>query len=227
MSITAIMTCMGRREHLELTLPFALQAFDKVIVVDWSCPQNRGEFAASEGASVVYKYGERFFSAAKARNYGVKMVVSDYIAFADADVLCMPGLKEELRRTVAKSRMVLSARDTEGYDINDTVGFLVCRTDSFWNVGGYDEHWVGWGSEDIQLRGKLLLDEKLEVVRLSHMALGALAHGNDLRNQYRDGRIEDTAIPNFHILKEWFHNKGVTDFPLNPLVHDIAVIGRS
>jgi glycosyltransferase involved in cell wall biosynthesis len=215
---------MGRREHLEVTLSFALQTFDKVIVVDWSCPQGSGEYASSEGASVIYKYGETRYNGAKAKNYGATMVTTDYIAFIDADTLCMPGLREEIELLRGVEKMVLSARNFDGTDVNDTTGFLVCATKAFWNVGGFGE-WSGWGSEDLHLRGKLFLDEKLEVVRLSPMCLGAMAHGNDLRSVNAERPIEVSAIDNFNRLKAWFAEKGIPDYPDNPRIKDIVFIG--
>jgi glycosyltransferase involved in cell wall biosynthesis len=213
---------MGRREHLEITLPFALDTFDRVIVVDWSCPQKSGEYAAAEGAFVVYKEGEKHFSGSRAKNYGARLVTSEYIAFIDADTLCMPGLKEEINGLVIRDRMLLSARAFDGSDVNDTVGFLVCATDKFRAVGGFDERWIGWGAEDIQLRGKLFLDERLEVVRLSPMVLGAIAHGNDIRSENRELPIEKTAIVNHLELSEWFDSKGISDYTTNPKVRDIV-----
>jgi hypothetical protein len=224
--ITAVVTCMGRLDHLEITLGFTQRAFDKVIVVDWSCPQQSGEYAASEGASVIYKYGEKFFSGSRAKNYGAKLVTSDYIAFVDADTMCMPGLREELSTLIGPRNMVLSARAFDGSDVNDTVGFLVCRTDAFWNVGGFDETWIGWGAEDIHIRGKLFLDEKLEVSRLSPMVLGAIAHGNDLRSENREAPIEKTAVYNHKTLSNWFDSKGISVYVRNPKVKDIVFNAR-
>lgn len=224
--ITAIITCMGRREHLETTLAFALQTFDKVIVVDWSCPQGSGEYAASEGASVAYKYGEKFFSGSRAKNYGAKLVTTEYVAFIDADTMCMPGLKEEIASLIGPNRMLLSARTHDGQDVNDTVGFLICQTARFRAVGGFDETWIGWGAEDIHLRGKLFLDERLEVVRLSGMVLGAIAHGNDIRSENREAPIELTAVHNHKTLANWFASKGISEYVTNPRVQDIVFHGQ-
>ena len=224
--ITAVTTCMGRRKHLELTLPRMLETFDKVILVDWSCPEGSGEYAASEGASVIYKYGEKHFSGSKAKNYGAKLVTSEYVAFIDADTMCMPGMHKELELLTGDRKMVLSARSYDGSDVNDTVGFLVCKTDSFWNVGGFDESWIGWGAEDIHLRGKLFLDERLEVVRLGPMTLGGIAHSNTLRNVNREAPIETTAILNHNTLASWFESKGISDYVTNPKVQDIVFHGQ-
>jgi len=224
--ITAVVTCMNRREHLETTLAFTLQTFDRVIVVDWSCPQGSGEYAASEGASVVYKTGEKFFSGSKAKNFGARLVTTEYVAFVDADTMCMPGLREEIVSLLSPNRMLLSARTHEGQDVNDTVGFLVCQTARFRAVGGFDESWIGWGAEDIHLRGKLFLDERLEVVRLSSMVLGAIAHGNDIRSEKREAPIEVTAVSNHKTLANWFAERGIPDYATNPLVQDIVFHGQ-
>lgn len=216
---------MGRREHLETTLAFTQAAFDKVIVVDWSCPQKSGEFAESEGAHVVYKQGEKFFSGSRAKNFGARLVTTEYVAFVDADSMCMPGLKDEVNSLIGPHRMLLSARAFDGSDVNDTVGFIVCPIARFRAVGGFDETWIGWGAEDIHLRGKLFLDEKLEVVRLSGMVLGAIAHTNELRSENREAPIEKTARYNHQSLCRWFETKGVSEYVTNPAVKDIVFIG--
>lgn len=225
--ITAVITSMGRREHLEIGLPRALDTFDKVVVVDWSCPKGSGEYAASEGASVAYKYGEKYFNGSAAKNYGAKLVTSDYICFIDADAVCMPGMKDIVKALASPDCMVLSPRNDDGSDVNDTVGFIICPTDAFWNVGGFDsELWKGWGHEDIHLRAKLYLDEKLKVKRLPHMMLGAIAHSNELRSRYHEKPIGETAVEGFPKLKAWFESKGIENFNTNPKVSDIVFHGK-
>lgn len=223
--ITAVITCMGRREHLEMSLPLALSTFNQVVVVDWSCPQNSGEYASEEGASVIYQYGEHHFSCSKAKNLGASLVTSEYIAFVDADFLCMPELRSELKRLIAPDRMVLSARNADGSDISDTAGFIVCPTAAFRRVGGFDERWIGWGGDDIQLRGKLFLEASLKVVRVSGMALGAIAHSNLERSAYHSIPIEKAAPYNHLILKDWFASKGIQNYLTNPAVKDIVCLG--
>jgi hypothetical protein len=221
--ITAVISCMGRLSHLSITLGYALETFDRVVVVDWSCPENGGKFAESQGAKVIYKPGEKFFSGSKAKNLGAKHVTSEYIAFIDADTLCMPGLREDIDSLLSPTRMILSARNGDGSDVNDTVGFLVCPTESFWNVGGFDESWIGWGHEDTHLRGKLLLDAGLGVVRLSQgIKLGAIAHSNELRETFREAPIKQTAVEGWQRLVDWFKSKGVEDYPRGELVKDIV-----
>lgn len=214
---------MGRREHLEMTLPFMLSTFDKVIVVDWSCPQGSGGYASSEGASVVYKYGEKYFDAARAKNYGAKLVTTEYVCFVDADSFCMPGLKDELQSLLCPDSMILSARNSDGTDIEDTVGFLACPLSAFCDVGGFEECWTGWGGEDLQLRGKLLLDAGLKVKRLSDMKLGAIPHSNSMRAENREGEFMSGVVSNAKKVIEWFASHGVHDYPHNPAVREIVV----
>ncbi len=223
--ITAVVTCMGRRQHLEATLSFTREAFNRVIVVDWNCPEHSGDYAMANGAKAVYKSNEQFFNGSKAKNFGARFVESEYVAFVDADTVCLPTLKDELASLVRPGRMILSARTAEGKEVNDTVGFLVCETASFWSVGGFDESWIGWGHEDIHLRGKLFLDAKLEVARLSPMVLGAIAHSNQLRSEHREAPIEVTAVAGFKVLADWFASKGIENFNQNPKVQDIVFAG--
>lgn len=222
--ITAIITCMGRRSHLELTLSYAMREFDHVIVVDWSCPEKSGEFAESEGARVVRKTGERYFSGSKAKNFGASFATTEFLAFIDADTLCMPGLGSEIKSLMAPNRMVLSSRNFDGSDVNDTVGFLVVSREAFWSVGGFDESWGNrWGHEDTHLRGKLYLDAKLEVVRLERsMRLGALAHSNALRETHREAPIKQTAVEGHYRLVDWFKSKGIEHYPNDERVKDIV-----
>lgn len=222
--ITAIITCMGRRSHLEVTLSHAMREFDRVIVVDWSCPEQSGDFAEKKGAEVVRKIGAKFFSGSAAKNFGARYARSEYLAFIDADTFCMPGLGDEIKSLIAPNRMVLSARNFDGSDVNDTMGFLVCTREAFWSVGGFDETWGNvWGHEDTHLRGKLFLDAKLEVVRLSPgMKLGALAHGNDMRETFREVPIKQSAVEGFTRLVDWFKSKGVYDYPDGESVQDIV-----
>lgn len=220
--ITAITTCMGRRDHLEITLPIMLEEFSRVIVVDWSCPQKSGEFAASLGASVVYKYGEKFFNISKARNLGATLADSQYLCFIDADNMCSPGFRAELESILNPGNMVLAARTQDGYDVNDLMGFIAMPTEVFKLVGGYDESWQDWGPEDVHLRAKLFLEEKLSVKRLSGMALGALAHTNEERSTYYTMGAAESAAIAARRLRAYFLECGISDWLTDPRVEPIS-----
>ncbi len=222
--ITAVTTCMGRLYHLETTLPLMLEEFDRVVVVDWSCPQHAGEFASSLGASVHYKYGEHYFARGGSRNYGAQVVATEYVAMVDADTMCMPGVGDELRKLLTPDSMVLSSRTASGHDVENLFGFVACSLEAFWNVGGYDESFVGWGHEDSHLRGKLYLEEHLKVKRLSPMALGAIAHDNSIRTEYHEESIEQSSRVNFRKLLSYFEGRGISDWMSDPRTRDITFL---
>ncbi len=225
--ITAVITSMGRREHLEISLPRALDTFSKVIVVDWSCPKGSGEYAALEGASVVYQYNEKYYNGSAAKNKGAQLVQTEYLCFLDADAVCMPGMKEVLESLISPDSMILSTRNDDGTDVNDTMGFIVCPTQAFIAVGGFDsEMWRGWGHEDVHLRAKLFLDAGLKVKRLPQMMLGAIAHSNELRCKNHEKPISETAMLGFPKLRDWFESRGVAEFHKNPRVSEIVFQGN-
>lgn len=213
---------MGRKEHLEVTLPLMLKTFDRVIVVDWSCPQNTGAWAAQEGASVIYKYGEKFFERTSAKNLGFTLVQSEYVAFIDADSWCFQGMRDDLLSLLSPQIMVVAARNAKGLDLTDTFGFIACRSSAFRAVGGYDESFKGWGHEDSKLRGQLLLEAGLSVARLKPDSLGAIRHGNDVRGKYNDGDIFATATPNWKKLYQYFEQFGIKDWMLDPRTESIT-----
>jgi hypothetical protein len=213
---------MGRRNHLEVTLPLMLETFDKVIVVDWSCPEKSGDWAATEGASVVYKYGEKYFDRTCAKNLGARQVTTEFVAFIDADGFCFPEMKEDLQSVISQNAMALAARNPHGSDLTDTFGFVACPIETFWKVGGYDESFKGWGHEDSKLRGQLLLEGRLDPVRLQPGSLGAIRHDSSLREKFNPGTIGATAAPNWKKLYSYFSQFGITDWMTDPRTQSIT-----
>jgi hypothetical protein len=218
--ITAVTTCMGRRSFLEVTLPYMMSEFDEVRVVDWSCPDDAASYALSVGARVICKRGEQYFSGPKAKNYGARDAYPDYLAFIDADTLVLPGFGDKLRGLVSRDCMVVSERNSEGYDVQDLIGFIAVKADSFWNVGGFDESYIGWGQEDFNLRGKLFLEEGLKVKRIG--GLGSIPHSNAEREVNRELPLEVSAKRNFEQVSKYFESQGVSDWINNPRVSEIA-----
>jgi len=222
MKVTAVTTCMGRKSHLEATLPDMLETFDKVIVVDWSCPDKSGEWASQQGASVVYKYGETYFDRTCAKNLGAHHVTTEFIAFIDADGWCFSGMREDLHSLLNQKAMVLAARNPRGEDLTDTFGFVCCSTYAFWSVGGYDEAFKGWGHEDSKLRGQLLLEAKLDPVRLKPSSLGAIRHSQELRERFNPGSMADTAAHNWTQLYCYYARFGISDWMTDPRTAEIT-----
>lgn len=213
---------MGRRNHLEITLPLMLEEFDRVVVVDWSCPQESGDWAVKQGASAAFKYGEKHFERSRAKNLGAQIVTTEYVAFVDADGFCFPGLREDLEWNLSHSTMVLASRNESGFDVTDTFGFLACPLEAFWKVGGYDESFTGWGHEDSKLRGQLLLEGGLEPRRLKSNSLGAIRHSMHVRGENLSQPIPVTSDKNFRKLYSYFQEFGIADWMTDPRTESIT-----
>lgn len=220
--ITAVTTCMGRLEHLETTLPLMLQEFSHVIVVDWSCPQNSGDFAESEGAQVVRKTGEKYWNASKARNLGAQYVKTRNICFIDADVMVGRGIQAELMQLIDLSHMILAPRTAEGLDVHNLNGFIALDIGQFWGVKGYNEILEGYGLEDGYLRAQLALERGMRCKRLSAGSLGALRHSHELRERYcRDSLVESARRNSVH-LHQYLKDQGIEDWTKDPRTAEIA-----
>lgn len=220
MKLTAVTTCMGRLEHLQITLPLMLAEFDEVIVVDWSCPQNSGEWAAKEGATVVSKPGKQHFNVSKARNIGARQVKSRGVCFIDADTVVMPGLRAEIEDNLFLTTMVVASRLADGYDCQSLNGFVAVDIGHFWGVGGYDESLEGYALEDAHLRARLRLERELDVRRTSK--LGGIRHGNDLRGKHFKEPIHISSKRGYEALQAYLLSKGVRDWLSDSKTSDIA-----
>lgn len=224
--ITAVTTCMGRREHLEITLPLMLEEFDgNVVVVDWSCPQESGLWAARQGALVVKRFDQKYWDASKARNFGARAVESRSICFIDADTVVTPGLKKEIEDSLNLSTMILAARNSKGHDIPSLFGFIAVDIGHFWGVKGYNESLQGYGAEDEYLRVQLRLERGLKTVRTS--SLSFIRHTNELRARHEKEPLHVSSQRNRSLLMNYLSTHGIDDYNSNPLTADIAPFGTS
>lgn len=205
-----------------MTLPLMLEEFDRVIVVDWSCPENSGAWAAKEGAQVIYRKGEKHFNASKARNLGARAVESRSICFLDADCLVMTGLKAEIERLLNLSTMVIAARTSEDIDISTLGGFIALDIGQFWGVKGYNEALEGYGLEDCYLRAQLRLERGLGAKRVSPGALGSIRHSDVLRGKHHKEPLEVSGNRNHATLMSYLQSQGVKDWTTDPKTADIA-----
>ncbi len=220
--ITAVTTCMGRREHLEMTLPLMLEEFDDVVVVDWSCPEHSGKWAKSLGAEVVFRPDEKYFHPSKARNLGARQVKSRSLCFLDADTLVMPGLKNEIEGLLNLSSLIIAPRTSQNTDIHSLGGFIAVDIGHFWGVNGYDETLKGYALEDCHLKARLVLDRGLTPKRVSQGCLAAIRHSNALRGQYHKDPIGLSANRNYNLLAEYYKSKGIEDWSKDPRTCELA-----
>lgn len=219
--ITAVTCCKGRRRHLEMTLPFILEEFGSVIVVDWSCPENSGDFAQSLGARVIRQAGEKFWNASKAQNLGAQFVTSEYVCFIDADTLLFSGAGDATRSLINESTMVLSP-SIDGAEEPNLGGFIAIDIEHFRSVGGYDERFYGWTCQDLMLRAKLRIELGLKAARLPAHCIGAIQHPNDMRKSFVKDPIEESFNAGYHTIIEYLADNGIKDWKTDPLTSDIA-----
>ncbi|MGE5466999.1 MAG: glycosyltransferase family 2 protein [Ignavibacteria bacterium] len=152
-AITLVTTCKGRLAHLRDSLPrMAAQADAEVVVVDYGCPEQAGDWAQQHfpQVRVVRVEGAQGFSAARARNAGAAAAQTPWLAFVDADIVLAPQFAQEVLPTLVPGhfyRPVPLAPDAWGTCI-------VARED-FAAIGGYDEVLRSWGGDDDDLYYRL------------------------------------------------------------------------
>lgn len=185
---TAVMTCMGRLNHLRHTLPLLLEHTPMhVIVVDWSCPDACGDWIErevldpSDRVSVIRCTGERVFNKCRALNVGLRQAVADgspWLCVVDADTMIEPGwwpwVSQHLERGFFAFMQGHEAR-------SELSGVLVMHSDDYTRTGGYDEHFAGWGCEDWDQRARLHFQGGLPFVDIPWQLARPISHSDALR----------------------------------------------
>jgi len=89
---------MGRLEHLKQTLPTRIHPDCENIVVDWSCPDNCGNWVEENypDVKVIRVPNQQFFDHAESRNVGFEHATGEFICQADADLIITPSFFELL-----------------------------------------------------------------------------------------------------------------------------------
>ena len=183
-SISVVITCKGRLEHLRQTLPLLARnlADAEIILVDYDCPEACGDWAEANvpGVLVVRVKNRPVFNLAKARNLGIARASAPWLLLADADVLFNTPLPASIApMTMAPAILLPDPRPAELYG---TV--LVPRADTL-AVGAYDETFEGWGAEDEDFLMRLEL-RGLERRRFDGAGIDVIHHDDTLRTRFHD-----------------------------------------
>lgn len=176
-----VTTCKGRLAHVKQTLPrLCAQADAQVVLVDYDCPDQVGAWTrANHPDVVVVEVKDRpLFNLAEARNLGAAVSTAPWLVFLDADALADPGLTSNLATLLTPNAFLCV--DAKPGALS---GALVVGRADFDAVGGYDEVFEGWGSEDVDIAARL------EIAGLSARTfpadwLASLPHDNAERTRF-------------------------------------------
>jgi glycosyltransferase involved in cell wall biosynthesis len=201
--LSAITTCKGRLEHLKATLPTLMALPDcEVVVVDFDCPEGAGDWvAANHPAARVIRVAERpFFNIAEARNRGASAATGDWLLLTDADVLVAPGLSETIGPLLRDGLFLRPMASVAAL-----IGTLVVARDDFVEIGGYDQVFEGWGSEDIDLMTRLVSIGR-RVESLPDHLVASIPHDDAAR-----GRFHQIADPRANVVVNALYRQAKMD----------------
>jgi hypothetical protein len=124
----------------------------------------------------------RYFQGAEARNLGAAAVDDDGIlCFLDADVTAAPGFSAHVLAKFARGSFLVP--DQQGKGVCST---LVCSKTDFDRIGGFDETFIDWGEEVLDMRASLC---RLGLTELTFSA-SVIAH----RPEHRDAATRFSVI---------------------------------
>jgi glycosyl transferase family 7 (putative galactosyltransferase) len=207
-TIWVVVTCMGRLSFLKTTAPtFLRHAQIKYCLVDYSCPDRSGDWFAAQfpdaleeqRAAVVRVEGQPYFEKSKALNAGALCAIgqgADYLCFADVDTIAHDGFGAWVANHARADRFIIAGSLPNGYDVASLMGFVVMPASVYVASGGYDEEMLGWGGEDIDMRFRLHLHQKLRYRRMPLELLGHLEHGDDLRIKHHILSLSESNVRN-------------------------------
>lgn len=186
--ISVITTCKGRLEHLRITLPtFANLPGVEVVVVDFDCPQRTAGWVRAEFPTVkVAEVRERpRFNIAEARNIGARHAWAPWLLFLDADVFIRPEAFGDPSHWL-RPNCFFQVEPRTG----DLWGTVLASREAFDAIGGYDEAFEGWGSEDLDFTERLRLKNQ-QAKAFPQGAFGSIQHGDEARTQFHDIKDRD------------------------------------
>jgi glycosyltransferase involved in cell wall biosynthesis len=164
-SFSIVTVCKGRLHHLKQTLPiFIALCAEEVIVVDYGCPQNTGDWVESNfpAVKVVRVTDDAGFCLSRGRNFGAGQSSSSWLLFADADIKIEASLIDWARANCEKNYFYRSSVGSGDTRDPNTYGTFLCERDAFDRIGGFDEVFRGWGGEDDDIYERLVLSGSRE-----------------------------------------------------------------
>ena len=190
-----ITVCKGRLEHLKQSLPRMIEQGGEVIVVDYSCPENSGDYVEKHFPSVVVVRVEnqKGFSNWRARNHGAQVATGNMFLFCDADTILAPSALEVIDSAVPDGHFGYFTRNSTAHfnksglrlGHNQLRGFQAVPAKAFRMLEGYDGVPGGYAAG-----GDTDLEERLGMMGIKRKPLGdgivdeVIEHGNAARFTY-------------------------------------------
>ena len=170
--IAFCITCKGRAQHIEKTLPKNLAdntGNSKFILLNYNSPDHLLDYlvtnhkdAMKSGKLVLYTYAALGqFQMAHAKNMAHRLGIregADVLVNLDADNYAGPHFDEYAAKQFREPGIFMCARMIKsgpGRLARGIAGRLVCTPRAFINAGGYDERYTTWAPEDIDFNARL------------------------------------------------------------------------
>ena len=182
--ISLVVTCKNRLDYLKKSLPtFQKMSFTEIIVVDYSCEEGSGSwvrenYPQSQVVTVSVNDNE-VFNLSRARNAGAKVAKGKFLFFIDADVLIHLDLGMWFAKQLQSTPSSLHCT-VNGQLNRNLYGTHICKKSDFNLVNLYDEAFIAWGSEDVDLYFRLMQLDIAEI-NFPEAALESLPHSNAIR----------------------------------------------
>lgn len=173
-----ITSCKNRLEHLKHTLPLLVQfPNSEVIVVDYGCQEGTSTWVAQHfpAVTIVKIKGNPRFNLSHARNIGAQQALHNNLVFLDADTIITPELGNWLNNNVAENTVFVCV------DKPDLGGFLSCKKNDFNKIGQYDEAFIFWGGEDIEIKERFY-KAGTKFAKVKPNLLNSIEHADNIRD---------------------------------------------
>lgn len=196
-TLSIVTCCKGRLEHLQRALrTFVAQVEAEVIVVDYDCPDRAKDWVAAHFPTVrIASVTEApIFNVSKARNIGARLARGPWLVFCDADHLLPPSFASEVLAQINPGTYLRIHVSTPLGPKKRWMPFA-CEAAAFWAVGGYDDAFRGWGTEDQELAERL--DQSgVKDAGGAPVVVEALPHSDAARSAHYEHKIDVSGAIN-------------------------------
>lgn len=197
MMTTIVTTCKGRLRELCLSVESWLHATPcRILIISDGCPEleaePRPEAPVLRDARVLCRFTGAahadHFSKPRALNFGASVAADmaaplepEHLLFLDSDTRVHARFWDWYARRVTPDALFIVPPSPEDRDLTGVLGVSAAE---FLAVGGADEGFVGWGSEDLDLRLRLFLARTLRIIEIPTNLLSAIPHADAQRTRY-------------------------------------------